>query len=253
MKASPDTAIRLSLAAMAALVLSTSPARAAILLGAGGINNNGTIIDFALLPAATEWTTGSLAGSHSTYTTLAQIDAAVQTLTPSTSIATALASFAGDYSGATGFKHQTTAGHLSSSPSQGGLGLNALQAQLQNTAGATIDTFQVNFDFGIQAAGTEQADGFVVYFNATNNPAQWQQLGQVTAAGTQSFTITPAGGWLDGTTLYLLWADDNAQANTDGSFTLDNFTVTNVVAPEPGRALLLLIGCSALAFRRRRS
>ena len=254
MKTSPDSALRCrSLALAAILLFPASAAHSAILVGSGGINNDGTVLGFAALPAATEWTTGTIAGSHSSYTTLAQIDSAVQTLTPGTSISTALASFAGDYSGAANFKHQSAGGHLSSSPTQGGLGWNALEARLQNNAGATIDSFVIGFDFGVQAAATEQVNGFVVYFNLTNNPAQWQQLGQVTAAGAQSFTITPAGGWLDGTTVYLLWADDNAQATNDGSFTLDNFKVSGVVAPEPGRAMLSLLGCLLLALHRRRA
>ncbi len=57
---------------------------------------------------------------------------------------------------------------------------------------------------------------------------------------------------LPGTSVYVLWGDDNAATNNDGSFAIDNVRFTGVAVPEPAllSTVLLLGGFSALRRRR---
>ena len=237
--------------AVPAIAMIGGSATAAISIGAAGVNNANAILTFSAAPAVTEWATGNANGSANQVTDLATMTTLVQTQTAA-GISTIVGTNAvNTYTAAATFVHQGPAQHLSSTSGTGKA--DFLLATLQNNAGSTINSFDAVFDFGIQSAGSDDLPGFFMYYSTTGAASSWVSLGQIQLAGTSTNSIAPTGGWLSGTNLYLLWADDNSQANPDGAYTFDNFRVNSVVSvPEPGRVSLLGFASAMFVLRRRR-
>lgn len=235
-------------------VVGLSPAaNGAMSVGANGINNTNTIIDFSVAPVVGDWNTGNFAGvggGPNAATDLATMLAAFQAQSVSAFTVAPPITNPADYTSSASFKYQQPDQRLSSATGSGTS--NVLVATLVNSSGFPIVSFDPVYTFGIVSAGSDDYPGFGFFYSATGLAGSWVAVGQHTTAGAISSTITPAGTWLNGTNLYLAWTDDNSQNNPDGAYTLDNFQVQNVVVPEPGRAGLLLIGLAAFWGRRRR-
>ncbi len=197
-------------------------ARAAISVGAGGSG----VLDFATRPEASEWATSPIAGAGPDIADAAALDAGVQMLTAA-GITTQLPT-SGTVPPSTsnlGFRYNTTSLNIQSRPT--GVRFVALLATLQNDTGGDVSQITVTYDLGSANGITEQIPAHRVYYSLTGAADSWTVIPglSVDAPGTLS-TVVSLGTWTAGSTLYLLWADDNADPGTDGSYTIDNFSVT---------------------------
>jgi len=216
------TKLFLTLGAMAAL---TFQADAAIsVTGAGSATEA-----FGALPPADSWSTRSTAGNGAAITTLAQLTAAVQTNDSSLFTAT-LTTDATAVPGASGTTGRWNSGALHAYTRPTGNAATTIRARLQNDAGGTITSFRVTFARTAGAPITEQVDGHQVYYSVGGSPGSWVHIPSLSggAAGTITDVISPSG-WSGGSSLYILFVDDNADPGTDGSFTIDDFVISEVV------------------------
>lgn len=54
----------------------------------------------------------------------------------------------------------------------------------------------------------------------------------------------------EGTNIYIVWADDNAAANNDGGYAIDEVQFTGVPVPEPSMLGLFVVGLACASRRR---
>lgn len=190
-------------------------------------------------PSAAQWATRSvLPSSAGNITTGAQLDAAVQTNAASTVTAALATDLTTPVPGTDGSARWNSPGrYLQARPT--GNSFTLLKATLQNNTGSNQSSIQVSYNLGaLVAAGstiTEQIPGYRVYYSFTGAAGTWVQIPALNSAtpasqGPVSATLA-LGSWPNGSTLYLLWADDNGSASTtapnhEGAYTIDNFAVT---------------------------
>jgi hypothetical protein len=222
--------ILLAVAALAGLAVSSS---AVILVGPTG---TGTLT-FDAVPAATEWSGASLAGSDTTIGSTSDMDAAIQLLAAS-AINQQLGNDGATPPGTHGSRPywSSVLNAIYSRPNNTIAGMECM-ANLQNNTGGSVTNVLVKYDLYVGAGPvTEQLNGHRVYFSLTGLAGSWQvipALSGVGSIGTNSLSANiNLGTWANGASLYLLWADDNASGGTDDEyFAIDNFSVTPVTPP----------------------
>jgi len=205
--------------ALAGMAIST---QAAIIVGPSG---TGTITFDTAPTAADGWTTASLPGDHSTYETIAALDAAIAGISASyvrTNLPTDTSTTPA--TSALGFRYNTTGHYIQSRPTQ--IAATLLLATLQNNTGGAVNSITITYDMNSFNPATEAIVGFRVYWSLTGAANSWQLIPELSTGtpGTLTATVN-VGTWNQGATLYLLWADDNAASGTDPSYTIDNFSV----------------------------
>lgn len=226
--------LRTLLTSIALAVGLTSSARAAISVGAGGSG----VLSFGSAPAASEWATAVLPGDGLTYANAAGMDAGVAGLNAA-NITTTLPT-SGTVPPSTsslGFRFNTAGLYIQSRPTTSGTNAaNILMATLQNDSGADISSLTITYDFGVNNPLAGELPGFEVYYSLTGAPGTWVKIPALSGSevvGTATDTVALAGTWSAGSTMYILWADDNADGITDPSYTIDNasFVPGNAVIP----------------------
>ncbi len=210
---------------LAAFFIMAAQSHAAISLSA---SNTTGVQTFATAPPAADWSTASIAGASGNYTTVAQVDAGVQTLA-ATAItnslvaatvpaANALAIYSG--TGATGLIYTAPTGNNAT----------VLMATLQNDYGSAATSINITYDFTrTGTAVAEEVIGHRVYYSLTGLINSWTAIPALSGISTnQTLTasVTLTSAWANGAKLYLLWADDNGSGSPDTAFTIDNFSLT---------------------------
>jgi len=192
---------------------------------------------FDTAPVLPDWSTVSLVSGGGTFLDVASLTTAIQMQTAP--LAEAPPTDTTDATHGRAYWN-SAAKHLFTHPTANGATL--LAATFVNNAGSDITAMVVSYTLG---EGTYTAngegiilDGHIVYYSLTGLPNSWVQLpGAPTGpsavrAGTpltfaMDLSSTP---WPSGTRLFMLWADDNGNGNTDAAYTIDDFTISGVVA-----------------------
>ncbi len=209
---------------LAALVIAPTSAPAAISIVGGG-----TVVTFDVLPAAADWSTASTIGASADITTAAALDTAVAALTAG-GITSQLLSPGGAPAANALASFDSVALNILTRPT--GVRFTELMATLQNNTGGTVSTLALSYNFGINASLAESPGlwGHRVYFSLTGAASSWTNatafnLADNTPAQVLSGSLN-LGTWTSGSTLYLLWVDDNGPSAPDAGFTLDNVSLT---------------------------
>jgi hypothetical protein len=206
-----------------------SISKAAISIGPAGSG----VLGLDAPPAASEWATLAVAGTHTSWNNLTAMEGAVLPLDQS-AIATTLPTSATTppSTSAAGFRYNTTL-HLIQSRPTGVAGL-ILKATLQNDTGGSVSALTISYDFGMQSppASVGELPGHYVYWSLTGAPNTWTRVDALSGSevpGNRTGSI-PVGAWNPGSLMYILWVDDNDDPNTDPSYTIDNVTITTGIA-----------------------
>jgi hypothetical protein len=103
-------------------------------------------------------------------------------------------------------------------------------ATLRNDSGATRTTLGISYDLKVEQAVTEEVPGHLVYYSVSGAPSTWRQIPGISGngiiglkSGVLDLNATP---WTVGSTLYVLWADDNCALTPDTAYEIDNFAVS---------------------------
>ena len=224
-----------SLLLSAALAWLAPGARAAISVTSSGA---GPLTFNALPTVADGWSTLTIGTAATTYTTAAGLDGAVNTLNAS-SITTALGSSATLPPSQNGTARWNSAGlYLQTRPT--GNDYLVLMATLQNNAGGDVSTITVSYNWDQKNSNpvSEDIPGHRAFYSLTGAPGTWVLIPEfsvfTTTSTAQTLTATlHLGTWVSGTSLYLLWADDNGPGSTtnpmEGAYTIDDLSITSVV------------------------
>ena len=204
-----------------------------------GPNGSGTLT-FNALPAAGDWSTLLNTGGSGDIMDAAGLDTAVGT-NVANAITTELGSSgttAPAISSASIARWNSTLQAVQTVPTTAGY--VSLLATLRNDTGREQSALTFSYDFtenhatgGTNAnAVVEEVPGHRVYFSLTGAPGSWNVIPEVSSIGTTGTLVGHAelGAWGNGSLLYLLWADDNANAdrnntnNEEGGYLIDNIT-----------------------------
>ena len=197
---------------------------------------------FDTAPAAADWSTASLGGSFST---AAALDGAVQALAAG-SIASQLTASVSNPPAATALATWSSSGfYVQTRPT--GNGATLLMTTLTNTTGGGVSTLNINYDLASPVVpANEELPGHRAYYSLSGTAGSWVAVGNYSVVGSQSISLDlSATPWAANTLMYFLFADDNAMANPDGSYQIDNFTVAITSVPRlqnPQEA----IGCNVV-------
>jgi len=141
---------------------------------------------------------------------------------------------------------------------------NGLLGTFTNGTCAAQSKFAVSYDLGLVNANVNTAEevtpGHRVYFSTTGAAGSFTPIGNfgyngsatTPALSPQKQTFTFDAAVPNNGTFYLLFADDNGNANPDGIYTIDNFTIVPVGVPEPATLGLGMVGAMGFLARRRK-
>ena len=227
-----------------ALIASAASSNAQIILTAP---DSPFVEAFGAAPAATSWSRsnaafGAGAGTITTDMTTAdnRVNGVVGTGVTIANTSTVLAPVAGSLAGTDNFFRYFQDGHIGSAAT--GVDAAILIARLQNNTGSSLTTLNLGWDLTLRnnnvATPEAEIPGHRVYWSL--NGTSWTPIGNfgfrgvAGAAATRTDPIATSvvlGKWNAGTPAYIMWLDDNAAANPDGFYSLDNvsFTGTGVI------------------------
>src|ERR1051325_11734740 len=227
---------KLLLSLTAALVCLIPSAWAQISVTAGGAGP----LTFDTTPTVADgWSTISVAGAAGDITVDTVLDAAVIANTSATAITTPLGTSATLPPSQNAIARHNTAGlYLQTRPT--GVNYLILMATLRNDSGGPISGLTVQFDWDQKNNNpvNEQIPGHRAYWSLTGTPGSWTLIPEFSVFTTTSTAahLSAAlnlGSWAAGTTMFVIWVDDNGAGSTtdpmEGSYTLDNVAVTDVI------------------------
>ena len=210
-------------------VVNITVATLGLQVGLAGTGTNG----FAAWPTVVEgWTTANLPGSNGALNTGPEVDAALQTVTAVVVSGALTEDFFLPPTAFGQFRWNSAGLFIQSRPT--GTMLNLLLATLRNNTGTNVGSLDVSYDFG-EASGfeSEEVPGLRVFYSLTGAANTWQPVPALTTATPGALTATlNVTNWPAGSSMYLLWGDDNADSS-EGSYTIDNFAIRNVLPPAP--------------------
>ena len=103
----------------------------------------------------------------------------------------------------------STTGYLQTRPT--GNAYTLIKATFVNATGSNVTGIKILYNFTVASPLNEVAFGHLVYYSLTGAANSWQLLAtlQSTNSATLSTNVTLASTWNNGSTLYVLFADDN--------------------------------------------
>ena len=222
--------MRTLLSLLALVFLLPTHTQAAITVGPGGSG----IISFPALPSVSEWGTRSLAGSETTFGTAAALDAAVQTNRAATITNTLLDGLGAVPPGQNTLTSWSGGGATALWTRPAANSATLLMAALQNNTGEDQTVAGISYTLG-QSGTTpvEQASAHEVFYSLTGEAGTWVKIPELSggAPGARRATVLLNGAWLNGATLYVLWADDNTTGGVDRGYSLDDVVFTGRPPP----------------------
>ena len=133
------------------------------------VSNTTGVQTFSATPAATEWSTVSMAGAAGTLTTVAAVNTAAQALTAA-GITTALGTQTANPANAIA-QRNSTANFIYTAAT--GNNATALMATLQNDSGTALSTITVAYDHTRIGTAVEESMGHRVYYSLTGLANSW--------------------------------------------------------------------------------
>ncbi len=207
----------------------TAPATAAVVGPAGYFNN------FSTQPPAVEWATLTIAGgANDTYTVDTDVNANITSVgvtnrtaldTGNPPAANALATWS-----STGFYVQTR-------PT--GNRYTVLMAKFLNNTGTNATEIGISYLLTVAGGGVaeEAIRATRVYYSLSGLAGSWTNipsLNNLANSGTFTLSTNLLLDWTNGASLYLVWADDNAQGNpTDSANEIDDFSLRVTAGTPP--------------------
>lgn len=194
------------------------------------VNGGGYTNDFAVQPAAADFSTRAF-GSTGTagpgeIQTVAALDAAVQTNSAALIISQCASSTGNPPNPAAGAVWASGGRYLQTRPNANAATL--LMATLVNNTGSDGTGARILYSYTNRTASSaEQIVGHRVFYSLSGAANSWSLIPALsqTASGTLNANLIFPELWPGGGRLYLLWTDDNGSPSPDDALNIDNFFV----------------------------
>jgi hypothetical protein len=189
------------------------------------------LMTFDTLPAAAEWSTLSIPGLATDIQTASVLDGRVQTLDATNVNEELRVSTAYPPSGNLVAAWSSSFHFLVTRPT--GCAFHVLMGTFRNHTGRIQQSLRLSYTLAdVISNGTTNAEevaGQRVFFSLSGAPNSWQIIPEFSTGQTGALTATlHLGSWPDGALLFVLWADDNSNADAndlgleEGAYTIDN-------------------------------
>ncbi len=191
-------------------------------LEAASVTSAGYTNAFTTQPPASDWSYASITGDANTYGTVAAMDAGVQAIAPN-AITTQTLLDAADPPALNAAATWSSSGlYLQTRPT--GNAATLLMLTLVNNMGLDPGVLSVSYDFNNATMAGEGLDGHRVYYR-TAASASWIPVPSLSFPTPGRVVGNVDVSWPVGSTLYLLWADDNGSPSPDSACQIDNISV----------------------------
>jgi hypothetical protein len=196
---------------------------------AASVNTSGYTNAFGSQPTTADWSSLSIGSAAGTITAPAGLDSAVQAVVAS-SIVNQLGADATPPPAATAMATWSSSGfYLQTRPT--GNDATLLMCTLVNNLGVNAIGANIRYDF-TRGATAEDINGHRAYYSLTGAAGSWVLIPEFASANSGTLTAALNITWINGGTLYLLWADDNGPPGPDDGNQIDNFSVTAIPGAE---------------------
>ncbi len=193
-------------------------------LQAASLTASGYTNSFNTQPAAADWSTYSIAGASADNATVILLDSNVQLVAASTIIPTQTLPIAMDPPDFNGLATWSSTGfYLQTRPT--GNGITLLMLTLVNNLGLDPGVLAISYDLAEPVIAGEAFEGHRAYVSRTGAAGSWIPIETLSFPTPGRVTASVDVVWPNGTTLYLLWADDNGGPSPDTTTQIDNFSV----------------------------
>lgn len=213
---------------------------------------------FDSIPPVGSWASRAIGGSGGDIDSLASLLAAVnQPANSAASFTTPLGSTTESGTSSGPARVNTTRRELEVAPTSNAATL--ILATLSNQTGSEVSVLRISYDLTKSATSVSEQVPLEAFFSLTGIAGSWTRLaglaGEVgTATVQKQVDVTLSSPWANNTSVYVLWADDNANPGTDNIYRMDNVSFTTPV-PEPATwatvGSLALLGFATLRRSRR--
>jgi hypothetical protein len=125
-----------------------------------------------------------------------------------------------------------------------------VMATLTNVTGSAATSLQIIYTLGESGTLAEQVPAHQVFYSLTGLSNSWVNIGALSGGtvGLRSNTVALSSSWPANTTMYVLWADDNATGGTDRGYFIDDVSFTAGSAPIPLSVALTAPANNTLMF-----
>jgi len=192
---------------------------------------------FSVQPPAADWATLSVAGVNSDNYTM---DTDVNSTITSAGVTSGTLAGSGNPAAANGLAIWSSSGFVQTRPT--GNRYTALMAKFINNTGTNAT--QVSLSYAFTIAGTAFAEdagkGTRVYFSQTGTANSWTNLAtlnNVASSGSFLYQTNIPVNWVNGSSFFILFADDNGVAGTDVACEIDNFSLLITAGVLPNLAV----------------
>ncbi len=202
-------------------------------VGPAGYTNS-----FASHPPATEWATLSIGGGGGdTY----DLDTDVNAIITASGVTAQPAENSGNPPAAGQIAYWSSTGlYLQTRPSQNRY--TVLMGKFVNNTGTNATQVRLSYVMTFSGPTAPEEKGTRVYYSLTGAANSWANLPALNStANTGSYPLSTNVllNWTNGGTLYVLFADDNANSGTDEGCQFDNFSLRVTAGEPPGFACRL--------------
>lgn len=197
-------------------------------LGSIKVPVTGVTMTFDAAPPMAQWSTYSVPGTPAAQS-YAEMDNTMATIAAAT-IATALGTQVASGTSSNAYWRSSDQ-KLGTQPT--GNRATLLMATLVNDAGVEVLQLDVAYTLGLASVTPSEANkGHRVYWSRTGLASNWTAIGfySLAAPGTITNRLLLTGlQWSPGQRLYLVWLDENGNANPDGDYTIDDISFVPTV------------------------
>jgi hypothetical protein len=197
---------------------------------AAQVGSSGYTNAFSALPPAADWSTFSITGAAADLGNAATLESALQAVAAA-SINGPVINDPADPPAILGSAVWSSTGQYLQTRATGN-GATLLMCTLVNNLGADASAATIGYSFAKVALVAEEVEGHRAYYSTNGASGSWIPIPAFASANPGTLTATLNVTWRSGTTLYLLWADDNGSGSPDTGLQIDNFSISATPATQ---------------------
>ncbi len=196
-------------------------------LQAASVDGNGYTNSFGTQPPAADWSTFAIAGTATEVATVGDLDVRVQAVSAGAINAQTTADAGNPPGAGSTATWSSGGGYLQTRPT--GIAAKLLMCTLVNNLGGDAIGVNIRYDFAEVQPLAEEINGHRVYYSTNGAAGSWTVIPALSSAPPGTLAANLSLYWPNGSSIYILWADDNSlPSSPDTAMQIDNFSASAV-------------------------